>query len=772
MQREVPLAEAREVLTSRLKRGPVLARGSSRLRLDTDGSVTYLQTSEKGGLVFGREAVEVFRVQSGVRIPFKSKDARLRLSPGLAEFRSQDAVQVSQTLRLFEGASAGYSRSVRVMNRTDALVRVRVLTLHDPTSLAFRRERDPPGEIGVNAFNRGDQVVMDDVGDTTGVRVIGFSPMPTAVYMTRDKQRAVELLSSGEVTDTTAGMSGAILVLSQREFELKPGASSELSVRSVYNASSLEAALADLSSLVTGVDPDGPVSGPSLRTSSPAVNFAFAWASASMMSVEGEPDLLERLSSGFGLRAIRPGFYESSVEECRKDLRKDGLLPHSGAGGAGHLETALFVIHACAHLQLRPDKRASRKWYPFLRKAAMGLLAASSKGLIVTDPSAPGGWRRRLTSGYPTGQLSEVNLVAARALADVSVLAYSVGKGADSATLKEASMKLGAEVLSRLKDPESGTLALNIDPKGRLHREVTVDQAVALYYNPLDHDLASSFVHRLLEKDFETGYGPRTVPTSNLLYYSPSYGDGQLGGFWTRAALAHALLAYRSGYPVIGGQGLEKVARLVQSDCEVMGGVPGEFPYWLDPDRRAVGPAGSDPVAASFFIEAVLTGELGISSTPRGVEVAPPTDSKLRWFSVHQLDVGDVGSLFLGRCDSGPALVASTFQKVAVGGTRRTYSGCERVESPPAVESLVFWDQTSILICVGNLGNGDQAGRLSFPVRGKPLSRSLFAELDEFDHATSSWKRLERRKLLDAVDLDLEVKSSGWRAFRLSQITS
>ena len=147
--------------------------------MEPDSSLSYLHSSRFGKLVFGREAVELFKVQAGVRISQRPKDMRVRLSPALVEFRSQDPFSVSQSIGVSVGTSEGYSRLVKVANRGDSAVRLRLLTMHDPTSLNFRREKDPPGEIGVNAFNRGDHVVMDDVGDTTGVRVIGFSPMPS-----------------------------------------------------------------------------------------------------------------------------------------------------------------------------------------------------------------------------------------------------------------------------------------------------------------------------------------------------------------------------------------------------------------------------------------------------------------------------------------------------------------------------------------------------------------------------------------------------------------
>jgi hypothetical protein len=772
MQQEVPLADAREFSAAQLRRSLFLASGYDRLRVEPDSSVSCLHSSRFGKLVFGREAVEIFKVQAGVRIPQKPKDLKLRLSPLSVEFRSQEPLQVSQTLATFSGASEGYSRRVKVTNRAETSLRLRLLTIHDPTSLNFRRERDPPGEIGVNAFNRGDHVVMDDVGDTTGVRIIGFSPIPSAIYMTKDKQRAVDLIGSGELPDSTAGMSGAILVLTEQEFELQPGASTEFRIAALYHPSSLEVALSEFNSLLAGNERDQRRADPEpvIRSSSPSLNFACAWAGASMHSMEAEADGLERLSSGFGLRMLRPAYFEKQLDAFKQSQRKDGFMPHASSNGPGQLETALFLIQACGHLQLKADKKLSKKWYPALRKAGEALRGAAPKGLITTGPSSPDGWRRRLGSGYPTGELSETNIIASRSLSDLATLAYTIGKGTDSAGFKEASLKMIDAVNSTLKDAESGHLALNLDSKGRLHKEVTADQAVALSYNAFDHNLASSIIHRLLEKDFETGFGPRTIPNTNALYYNPSYGDGQLGGFWTRASLAHAMLAYASGYPSIAGLQLEKVSKLVYSECEAMGGVPGEFPYWLDPERKAIGSVGSDPVAASRFIEAVVVGELGLSFTPQGARLRPPDTSRLRWLLVRNLELGAPGCVFIGRTTAQP-FKASSYVSVEVEGSKR-YQGCERLETAAPLEGLLFWDQVSLLLCLGNQGTGDYAGAVSIPVRGKPISRSLYVDLEEFDQESAGWRRIERKKLLDRIELRIEVKSGSWKAFRVVQITS
>ncbi len=56
-------------------------------------------------------------------------------------------------------------------------------------------------------------------------------------------------------------------------------------------------------------------------------------------------------------------------------------------------------------------------------------------------------------------------------------------------------------------------------------------------------------------------------------------------------------------------------------------------------------------------------------------------------------------------------------------------------------------------------------------MRGKPLASALFADLDEFNQASCQWERVDRRKLLDRLELRLEVGPGSWRAFRAVQIS-
>jgi hypothetical protein len=790
MQRELSqFSHTRELSASQLKRSIYLFRGDLKARVEPDGSSSWVQSAAARKLLFGRETTEVFKIQSGVKIGVKPQDILVRATPASVSYthRGQEKVQAVHSVRLVFGECAGSVRTARLTNRGEAVAKLRVITLHDPTSLNYRRERDPPGEIGVNAFNRNDQVVMDDVGDTTGVRVVGFSPRPSIIYMTKDKSRAAELLALGELPESSLGMSGSVILLTQHDFDLPPGATAEVRSVSVYHPSSLESALNAATPRPTE-EADAELRGMEFASSSASMNFTFNWAKAALFAIEGEGNITERLWSGVALSMMRTDYFEKLVDSVKRTLRKDGAIRYSEGAAAGEhaeragpVETSLYLLSVCAYLSARArNKPLVKKWYPHMKRVGDGLAGLVRDGLVPSSPESPDGWRRRLGAGFPTGNSAEVNLLAVRALRDASTIAYLAGKGSDSAKFRELSVRLLNALNERLRDSESGALALNVDGRGVVHKEVTIDQAVGLSYWSPDQNLASSVVHRLLEKDFETGYGPRTVPGSNNLYFSPSYGEGQLGGYWTRAAISHALLAFLSGYPSIGSAQLEKVARLVHQDAERLGGMPGEIPYWIDTERRQIMGSGSDPVAASRFIEAVVFGEGGLSLGSQGAKFKVPEASQLKWLLIHDLDLGRKGSVFVSR-SAGRAFIVSTFDQEALEDSSSTSSQgvtttssrlleCERIGGQGGLEGILFWDNNSSLICLGNAGNTHYSGSVSVTLRSKSFSTALFAQMEELRQETGLWTSVERVKLLSRLETKVELRPNSWKMLRLSRV--
>jgi hypothetical protein len=214
---------------------------------------------------------------------------------------------------------------------------------------------------------------------------------------------------------------------------------------------------------------------------------------------------------------------------------------------------------------------------------------------------------------------------------------------------------------------------------------------------------------------------------------------------------------------------LEKVARLVYSDCERLGGVPGEFPYWVDPDKKVITSVGSDPVAASNFIQALLVGEAGLDLAKK-TRLNPPLASKVRWLILRDLDLGGKGSLFVGR-SAKQVFGVSSYANLEWEGSK-FLANCEQLEIQQPAEGLVFWDQSSVLVCLGNTSASDVNASVSASLKGKPVSRALYVDLEEYNQETSNWHKVERKRLLERLEFKTDLKAASWKCFRAVQITS
>jgi hypothetical protein len=760
--------QSKEIKLAQVKRDIFLSKDDDFVRISPDGSVNYLYSPSVKRILFGKEFVQLYKVQEGVKIRGRQNEnsAKISRTSVLLDGKPFDRIELTQRIVLHQGSARGYSKTVEVANRSAEPTRLRIVTTHDPTSLQFRKASDPPGEIGVNAFNRGTHVVMDDVGGACGVRVIGASPQPDYIYMTKDRSRIGDLLRQGELPGETAGMSGAIAILFQKDLELSPFASTRITIASVYHASLLEKALSEFNSAVAAgsKNASGSAEYTTFESSDTSIDFAFQWADYTLNSVRGN-DALDRLSAAFGTGTQAPSRLERVLEEAKSSQSKAGWLPHSGESGRpGVLETAIYVDSVCTYLELPYDTKKARHWYTSLRKAGDFLTKQKKDGLIQTDSLLPQGWRRRLGSGYPTGTIAEVNLAAARALWSLAAISQRLGKSEDAAKFRGNSEAIAGSVQSRLTDGETGALALNIDPRERLHVEPTIDQAVGLSYISLTKNVGSAVIHRLLDRDFETSYGPRVVPISNQNYFHATYGDGQLGGVWPRSVLAYALAAYKCGYSTIGSAQLGRLAKLVHVDNERLGCIPGEFPYWLDPDRGTVLSEGSDPVFASRLVEAIFVGELGLSWTGERPEFAIPSESKIQWLFLSTL-LFSSRALFVGRGDTGP-FVATTLDNVKANNLH-TFSTAERLETTNNQTSAFLFSSPGQLVCVGNKSPWSVICAVNLPLREEVLRKHLTAVVENLDQESGRWARSETVRVWESMTLKTELRPFGWKMLRL-----
>ncbi len=750
-----------------MRRPAALARGELRLLVDPEGASRSLQSLSEGRVLFGRQQLYFFKVQAGIVVASQRPDWSARLAPSGCHLSGRvfDTVEVAQSFECSSPPSKGFTRKVRLRNAGARAIKLRVICLSDPTAAHFRDNSNWWGSLGVNAFNRETHVAMDEISEPHPARVVGSIPGPTKVYMTTDRSRAGELLQAGDVAEPTAGMSGLVLTLSLHELELAPSESKDILFASFYSPNKLEEVLSDFGK-VQGGDRPAPRKDFPFACSSQRVTEAYGWALSSLEGAQFESDLLDRLEALRGLSYVDPASSDALVARTKAAVSKDGTMPRSeDPAKAAVLESSLLLSGASRLLTMSNDRRAARKAYPLLRRVANALASQQRGGSLQLDPSLPQGWRRRLGSGYPAGEVPEVSLSVAASLSDFARVARLLGKGEEAAKLRERSELIADGVEKRLVD-DRGFLGLCLDSSGKLRADETLDMAVACYRYPALRGVASSGVHRLLEKDFETDFGPRTVPTSNRMYFHGAYGQGQLGGYWTRGALAFVCLSYAAGLPGMGSLTLERVSRLASEESLKLGGVPGELPYWVDVEGKEAHGDRSDPVAASRLVQAVVEGELGLTMAANSPAFNPPGLSSLKWVYARELWAGEKVSAFVGR-SGGKAFAFACCQRTEIERGER-FEKCEQVEVAPKGTAAVSFYNPGQVVCVGNSTSSLAKVRVTVSPKATGFSKRLVTPLEEFEPSSGTWNKIGTIRVSPAMTFEAPVGAGDWMAYRLS----
>ncbi len=721
----------------------------------------------EGRSLFGFEQAWIYKLQAGIVVQAQRQDWLVRLSPRYVTFSGRvfDAVDVSQTLEFFRGGSPGYLRHLRLKNASQGQIRLRVIDLSDPTAAQFGEISGRWGSLGVNAFNRESHVAMDEVSDPPSARVIGATPSPSRFYLTIDRSRAQDRQAVGDLPEATAGMSGQVLVLSSHEIDLAPGEVKELTFASIYNPLKLEAALSSFGVVQKGERQTSP-RGFFIACSDEAITESAAWATS---AADGGSFAAYRLDRYEALRVLSysdPQSAQAILTEAKSIIRKDGSLPHSSdSTRPGILETAVFLREASAHFLIAQEKKLTRSFYPLVKKMATYLLHSSKDFTISTDKSLPQGWRRLLGRGYPTGEIPEVSLAVAAGLAAASKVARILSKSEDAGKFAERAAMISDGVKTKLVD-DRGFLSLCRDSSGRVRNDETIDMVVACYRHPFNPPAEQAVAHRVIEKDFDTPYGPRCVPDSNLVYFNRNYGRGQLGGVWLRAALAHANLCYRVGMAGIGSLALKKVAKIVGSDIIRLGGSPGEFPQWIDADRGEAHGEDTDYVAASRFIEAIMQGELGMPSTPERASLTPPDSSGLGWVMATDFWAGGPSTAFVGRAAGNAHLFFSGERIDSKAGKK--FANSEQIDlAAKGVYGINFYGPGQV-ICLGNSSSSAARLMVNFLPRAADLSKHLSVPLEAYDPAKESWTKTGSLRVLPTMTFEASLGPNEWKAFRVS----
>ena len=762
----VPLA-SQGFRSSALRRPASLRGGGCVLRVDSEGAARSLESLEERRLLFGFGQVYFHKVQAGVVVPSARPEWSIRLLPGEAAFAARlfDTLDVAQRVSVSRSSPVGFVRRVRLRNCGSSKLEIRVLGVSDPTAAHFGDSPASWGSLCVNAFNRDTHVAMDETSQLHPARVVGSAPGPKRLFMTSSRSKALEVLQAGEVPDATSGMSGQVIIISSHDFEIPPSGSADFALAHLYSPSKLEDVLSGFGKL-SPTDTAPARRADQFSCSSRRLTTALSWARDALDGVQFEEDILDRVESLRGLCYVDRDAVDQVLSSVKGPALKGGLLPHSLSPlEPGTLETSVLLSALSRYLWLCSDRRKSRPYYGALKKAAAALSSLSAGGSLRLEGSPPQGWRRHVMSGFPSCELPEVSLSVAAALADFARVARLLGKGEDAGRFREYSELIVHSVEKKALD-ERGFLGANLDEAGKLHSDDTLDMVVAHYRNPSLRSAASAAVQRVLEKDFETAFGPRTVPTSNRLYFHGSYGQGQLGGFWPRAAAALASLSYSVGLPGIGSLALERLAGVVSEESLTLGGAPGEFPYWVDLDRNESHGDRSDPVAASRMLQALVEGELGLTVQGGSPAFKPPSTSACKWVLASNIWTGETVTVFVGRA-GGRAFTFASCRRAEVDQGFR-YAESEQPENSARGISSVSFSVPGQVVCVGSWAQSPVRASVSVPGRAPGLTKRLSTPVEEFDPDTGSWNKVGSLRVSPTMTVDVSLAPGEWKAFRIS----
>jgi hypothetical protein len=721
--------------------------------IDTSSSCSSVSSREEGRVVFGHNTVYSYKIKAGVTIPIKLGFSLVEIKPSSITLESLTDESIIVRQRIYITKSGSLVRRVLLNNTSQNHVSARLLFLLDPCFSHFSNQNEREC-VGVNAFNRGNHVVMDEfiVGS---VRIAGVSENPEHIFMTKDKDIYKKVVSMGKIPDSTFGISSQPIIMFENNLELKPVSSKELVFSLVYSNKGIEEAFEKFKSSFTDEQYEGRIQ---FHSSDKDVETTFRYSLAVIEGLEQTRDTLD-MAETLGIKLLLFKDRSDSILGMLKNLTaRDGFLPHSlDWRYPGLLETSILMTSVCNFL-ISGEKKIARKYLPWLRKVASFITKYIDE--MGSSNTLPQGWRRASRYGLPFGITSEALLSTISALNSFSNLCMKLGRPEESATLAEE-IKILEEKVYELTD-ETGKMALFVGKEGNKKWDDTIDQAVGCYRFLLDRKSASYYFQIGCSEDFETGFGPRTVPLSNSSYFHPSAAKGQVGGYWTRASIAHCILGYRLGLTRLASDELCRISALIAREAAKMGGRLGDIPYSIDTDSRKVILRGSDAVAAARYVEAILLEELGLrqNNTPK-----PAESSKIEWMLAYPLMFEGCKSILVLRSGSKSFyLVAGNIPSF----DGRIYSGFRVESSDNTLMTGSFHCNGQVIFALSRSGKPFSAS-CTYRVMDSSLFGSVVVEL--FNPDKEEWIEYEKINASQKVSITLSSERNSWVIARLRQTT-
>lgn len=720
----------------------MLYSGNYLSRIGPDASFGYIFSKDENRVIFGKGSVHFYKIKSDITINVAPDYEILDLKANSVEFQSVSDTELAIIQKIYMNVNGSLFRRITITNMSARPLLVRLLFYCDPCFVHLK-QNNLDSSFAVDAFNRGSYVFLEEI-PSRNVRLIGCLTHPSKIFMTKDKHVLDDVLKKGRIPSQTYGLSSYPIVIIENELELKGLSSQEVTYSISYSTNGIEDALEKYRSLNQNSKSEKlPMFFSSEKDLEIALNYAFSQLNS--VPPVNQLDELESLYTRLLL----------FQEEAEKDLAK--LVSQAEKGFIGHtldnrlpgiLETSMLLYVLSSYLSGK-DKKKIKKYTSKMKKIA-GFLAKNSDKLDELSRSFPTGWRRASRNNLLVGLTPELILSVCSAFDSYSKFCMIIGKPEDATKYHELSASI-VKNLNILAD-QHGRIPLFFSGKETVWDD-TIDQAVACYRYTPSIKIAAYYFQRLNSEDFETGYGPRTVPSSNKRYFHCSEAYGQLGGYWTRAALAHCILGYKIGASKLASMELLKISKLIASDTVSMGGAYGSAPFWIDTCKRKVHGEFPDIVAASRLVEAVLFHEIGIKED----KVEPALNSSIEWIF---LGLPALDSYYFVCRDNGKCILLSNKSSSFSNEIYQSFN-FESINNNFLIGS--FYGRSQVTF-IANRERRSFSREMEIPVRIP--SKEVIVHIYVPDEP--SWKRIETSQNTSRVKLNLDSIGRSWHLLMIS----
>jgi hypothetical protein len=496
-----------------------------------------------------------------------------------------------------------------------------------------------------------------------------------------------------------------------------------------------------------------------LMTPSPLVNRGVVWAKVNMLRVIKEypqgwgstnspPSdiLVSRDTSWFvhGYDYFLPQFSRDAIELFNRFLEPSGQVVEYVRGVNGFKtfyelnindDTPLHIIAILHHYNSTLDDAWLRGVFPLVRKITDYLLSQrDANGLVYckaggVDMFGITSWRNIIPYYTLDGAVTEINAEAYFAVEAAAMIAAICEQGEDWGRWAGEATALRAAMLAKLFNSDTSAFVLNYDNEGNYQDNFTADEVFPVLFDVADEPARKAILKRLLEPDFITPVGLRTISTADSWYF-PSHGFGLLGGVWPDLTLWFAVALARNGAHHHAVHFLEAIYASMEAGT-ARNTVPGQFGEWFDGGSLTNRGMYLSPWTGAKYLWAVAETVCGIDGyrTSGRLHLVPRVPSEWRWTAAARVHWGGKRHTYVmdhvGKRIIGDMPHATADEPYAVFFAGRDVSD-EATVSPVDVAAIVFEDASDgirLFAC----NQFDRARNVAIEFRGRMIRRRIEA---------------------------------------------